>query len=94
MEPHTGTLPAKKTVSDADTCCLGTNFIVMSMTEIISDVYPYDTSYEPMNTVPIVTSALTYTDINTGRSFILVINEALYYGKKLGHSLINTNQLQ
>ena len=44
--------------------------------------------------VLIVTGESMYTDRNTGRSFIIVINEALYYGKKLGHSLIIPNQLQ
>ena len=34
------------------------------------------------------------TDSITGNSFIMVINGALYYGKKLDHSLINTNQLR
>ena len=57
-------------------------------------MYSYDTSYEPMCNVSIVTGASRYMNINTGRSFIIVINEALYYGKKLGHYLINPNQLQ
>ena len=57
-------------------------------------MYSYDNLYEPMYNVPIVNGASTYTDKNTGRLFIIVINEALYYGKKLGYSLINPNQLQ
>ena len=56
-------------------------------------MYPYNTSYEAIYNVPIVTGASTYTDRNTGRLFIVVINDALYYGKKLGHSLMNSNQL-
>ena len=47
-----------------------------------------------MRNVPIVTGASIYTDRNTGRLSIIVINEALYYGKKLGHYLINPNQLR
>ena len=66
----------------------------MAMTERTANFYPYDTSYEPMYNVPIITSVSTYIDINTGISVIIVMNEALYYGKKLGHSLSNTNQLQ
>ena len=34
------------------------------------------------------------TDSITGNSFIMVINEALYYGNKLDHSLLNPNQLR
>ena len=33
-------------------------------------------------------------DRNTGRLFIIVLNKEFYYGKKLGHSLINPNQLK
>ena len=79
--------------SNADTCCLGKKIIVMVMTESTANVYPYYTSYEPMYNVPIVTGASTYTNINTRRSFIIVINEALYYGEKLSHYLINLNKL-
>ena len=91
VEQHPGTLATNETDSNDDTFCLGTNFIVMTIPERTSNVYPYDTSYEPMYNVPIVTGALTYKDIHTGRWFIIFINEALYYGMKPGHSLIKTN---
>ena len=93
-EPHPENLATNEMDYNADTCCLVTNFIVMNMKERTSDVYPYDDSYETMYNVPIVTGALTCTYRNKGTSFIIVINEALYYGKKIGHSLINSNQLQ
>ena len=66
----------------------------MAMTDRTSNIYPYNTSYELMYNITIVTGASTYTDKNIGRSFIIVINEALYYGKKLGHSLIIPNQMK
>ena len=47
-----------------------------------------------MYNFPIVTGTLTYTDRETGGSFIIVIHETFYYGKKLGHSMINSNQLR
>jgi len=46
-----------------------------------------------MTSVPIVSGATTYHHPN-GSSYILVINEALYYGKKLTHTLINPNQIR
>ena len=64
------------------------------MIERIAHVYPYDTSYKPMYNVSIVPYASTYTHRNIGRSFIIVINDALYYGKKLGNSMINPNQFR
>ena len=79
--------------SNADTCCLGINFTVLSYTNRMADVYPYDSSYQPITNVPIVTGATTYHH-HDGNSYILVINEALYYGDRLGHSLINPNQIR
>ena len=59
-----------------------------------TDVYPYDTNMAPMTDVPIVTGATAYDDPITGQTFILIINEALYYGSKLDHSLFNPNQIR
>ena len=41
-----------------------------------------------------VSGATTATENITGNSFIMVVNEVLYYGNKLDHSLINLNQLR
>ena len=79
--------------TNADIYCLGTNFISLSYTNRIADVYPYDSSYEPMTNVPIVLGGTAY-DNSDGNTYILVFHEALYYGKKLGHSLINPNQIR
>ena len=65
----------------------------MSYTSRTADVYPYDESYTPITNVPIVSGATTYHHPN-GNSYILIIHEALYYGKRLSHSLINPNQLR
>ena len=43
--------------SNADTCCLGKNFIVLPATYRTADVYAYDSSIKPMDNVPIVTGA-------------------------------------
>lgn len=57
-------------------------------------MYPYDTSYTPLLNVPIVSGATAWDDPLTGTTYILIINEALYYGITLNHSLINPNQLR
>lgn len=93
QEISPGTTAPNESDSNADTCCLGMNFTVLSYTNRTADVYPYDDSYEPMTSVPIVSGATTYHHPN-GSSYILVINEALYYGKKLTHTLINPNQIR
>ena len=77
---------------NADIFCLGNNFTIISYTSRTADVYPYDSSYSPIQNVPIVTGATAWSD-STGATFILIIHEALYYGMKLDHSLINLNQI-
>ena len=80
--------------SNADTCCAGSNFLIMSMTRRTADVFPYDAeNYKPLYNVPIVSAATAYDDPITGQTYILILNECLYYGTKLDHSLINPNQL-
>ena len=85
LEPHPSTPSTKTNYSNDDTFFSGTNFIFVSIKDITDNVYPCDTYYEPMYNVPIVTGASTYKNRNIGRLFIIVINEALYYGKKLDH---------
>ena len=92
-EPTPGASGQNEADSNADTCCLGINFVVLSYTNRVADVYPYNDAYKPMTSVPIVTGATTYHHPN-GQSYILVINEALFYGTKLKHTLLNPNQIR
>ena len=57
-------------------------------------MYTYDKSIAPQLNIPIVTGATAYDDPDTCQTFILVINEGLYYGSRLDHTLINPNQIQ
>ena len=93
-EPKPGEQANNECDTNADTCCLGKNWVVLAYTQRAADVYSYDTSSKPIEGVPIVTGATAWTDPNTGDTYILVINEALYYGTKLDHSLINPNQIR
>ena len=88
-EPVPGTSSKNESDSNADTCCLGDNFIVLSYTNTTADVYPYNDSYEPITNVPIVSGATTYHHPN-GESYILIVNEALYYGNRLKHICSST----
>jgi hypothetical protein len=80
--------------TNADTCCLGKNFVVLAATLRTADVYAYDTSIQPVENVPIVSGATAYDDPITGKTFILVFHESLYYGERLNHTLINPNQVR
>ena len=83
-----------ETDSNADTCCLGINFTVIQYTERTADVYPYNSSYKPLHNVPIVSGATAWDNPDDGVTWILVVNEGLFYGSQLDHSLLNPNQLR
>ena len=93
-EPPPNTYSMNECDTNADTCCLGSNFIIMGYTNRTADVYPYDKSYDPIENVPIVSGATAYDDKESGTTYILIFNESLYYGTKLSHSLINPNQVR
>ena len=93
IEPEVGTCGENESDTNTNTCYLGTNFIPLSYTNRMADVYPYNSSYKPMTNVPIVSGGTAY-DHSDGNTYILVFHEALYYGKKLEHSLINPNQIR
>ena len=81
--------------SHADTCALGCNFLPLSFTGRVCDVSPYNSpAYQPERDIPIVTAATAFTCQHTGKTFILVINEALWFGDRLARSLINPNQMR
>ena len=44
--------------------------------------------------VSIVSGATAWDDPVTRQTYILVINEGLFYGNKMDHSLINPNQIR
>ena len=70
-EPPAGKLSRKnESDSNADTCCLGNNFLVLSMTSKTADVYPYDNSYAPLRNVPIVSGGTAYDDPDSGLTYI------------------------
>ena len=93
IEPPANINATNEADTNTDTCCLGTNFIPIGITNRTADVYPYDSNYAPMQNVPIVSGATAYDDPD-GTTYILVFHESLYDGKTLGHSLINPNQLR
>jgi hypothetical protein len=79
----------------ADTCALGCNFVPLSFTGRVCDVTPYNAdSTNCEKNIPIITGATAYTCPMSGQTFILVVNEGLWFGSKLSHSLLNQNQLR
>ena len=94
-EAPSNTTTFNETDNNANTCCLGKNFAMLNPTGKTADVYyPYNHVYEPLHNVPIVSAATAWNDVESGMTWLLIINEGLFYGSKLDHSLLNPNQLR
>jgi len=78
--------------SNADTSVMGANFALLSISQRIADVYAFDPSL-PSKQIPIATGATVY-DHPDGYPILLILNEALWFGSQLDHSLINPNQFR
>ena len=94
QQPEPGISTANKFDMNEDTCFLGSNFIVLEYTTSKTYVYAYDKEILPWNNVPIVSGITAWDDLVIGQIYTIIINEALYYGTKLDHSLINPNQIR
>jgi len=79
--------------SHADTCCLGMNFVPIYFTGRICDVAPFLTDLPNQQGVQICSGATAY-DNGNGGTYILIINEAIWFGDQMQHSLINPNQVR
>ena len=78
----------------ADTCCAGINCRPIFYTGQKCEVQGFHDDFVPVPDVPIAIVATTWSDPLTGRGYILIIHEALYFGSSMNHSLINPNQLR
>ena len=74
--------------------CLATIFFMEGYSYRSAEVYPYHKdSYDPV-IVTIGTGVTAYDCPVLRRPLLLVINEGLYYGMKMMHSLWNPNQIK
>ena len=80
--------------SHADTIVCGSNCIIIHYTGKECDVTPYTDAYEAIKSVPIVQAATAYDNPETGECTILILNEAIWMGDKMDHTLVNPNQLR
>jgi len=71
-EAPPGTMATNEADTNADTCCLGKNFLILSHTTRVADVYAYDKAIAPIENVPIVTGATAYDCPVTQATYILV----------------------
>jgi len=80
--------------SHANTCVAGANTVPLWYTDCAVSVSPFIGEYQPLSDVPIASVATAWDHPETGETYILVLNEALYFGDRMNHSLICPNQLR
>jgi hypothetical protein len=80
--------------SHADTC--GVNHIarVLEISGQVAEVSGFSNEMDSLQDIPIVKAAVAYDHPDTGEVIILVINQALYFGDKFTHILLNPNQMR
>ena len=92
---NAGNVAKNELDSHTDTICAGNNCTLMYYTNRACDVMLFSDSYNAKTDVQIVTACTAYQCPKTGQVYILVLNEALWFGNKGGmdHTLLNPNQL-
>jgi hypothetical protein len=78
--------------SHADTCVAGSNCVVLKYTGRYAEVEAYSPDY-PSKRIPIAMVAKAYDCPTSGATFLLIMNEELYFGESLTFSLLSPNQL-
>jgi hypothetical protein len=78
----------------ADTICLGANCMPIYFTGELCDVAPYTDTYKLKKDIPVAQAATAYTYPETGETIIFILNQGLWFGAELPHSLWNPNQIR
>ena len=80
--------------SHADTCVAGSNTVPLWYTDHKVSVSPFIGEYQPLEDIPVASVATAWDDPKDGSTIILIINEALYFGDRMPHTLLCPNQLR
>ena len=78
----------------ADMIVGGANCILLETSGETANVHSFSNERKPFSDVPIGTIATAWVDLTNGEVIVLVMNEALYFGDRLDHTLICPNQLR
>ncbi|KAG7369925.1 reverse transcriptase RNA-dependent DNA polymerase [Nitzschia inconspicua] len=89
-----GTLACNELDTHADTCCGGPNWSVMEISNEICEVTPFLDTYESVKAVPVVRMSTVWSDPDSSEDYLLVMDQCLWFGQLLKHSLINPNQIR
>jgi hypothetical protein len=78
----------------ADTCGVNNVARIISYTGKTAHVSPFTPDLEKIRDVPIVKAAIAYDDSITGETYVVIINQVLYFDTALPHILLNPNQMR
>ena len=78
----------------ADTACMGSNWHPIDFTGEECEVAPFHGDYSALQNIPVGKCCSVWTSPDTGEEFLLVIDQALWFGSSLEHSLVNPNQIR
>ena len=78
----------------ADTICAGKNFHALAFTGQSCNVKGFHDSFDLLKNIPVARVATAVRNAESGQTYILIVNEALYFGPSMDHSLINPNQIR
>jgi hypothetical protein len=92
-DTQVGYLSRNELDTHADTSCACANWC-MELTGEICEVTPFHTSYTPMQAIPVAQCCTVYTLTQTGREYLIVCDQMLWFGQKLNNSLLNPNQMR
>ena len=79
--------------SHADTCVGGSNFLPIGEPKRTVNVYAFSKEYGS-RTYPITSMATVWVSPADGQSYLLIVNEGIYCGDALRHSLLCPTQLR
>ena len=80
--------------SHADTTVGGPNCVLLETNGETATVHSFSDERKPFADVPIGTIATAWVNRKTGETFVLIYNEALYFGNRLDHTLLCPNQMR
>ncbi len=93
-DEHDGLMAKCELDSRADTIVLGANFRFISDTGQVCSVSGFHDSLNSIDDVPVARAATKWICPNTGQTYILYVNQGLWFGPSMDHSLINPNQIR
>ena len=89
-----GTYARNECDTHADTCCAGTNWKLMELTNEICEVSPFLGTYKSVKHIPVARCCTVWTDPSTSLEYLLVADQMLWFGTMMDHSLLNPNQIR